>query len=54
MKRDFLHITDLSKEEIFEIFDLATQLKKETMEGTPHPHLQGKSMAMIFQKPTAR
>jgi len=54
MKRDFLHITDLSKNELFEIFDLATKLKKETKEGTPHPHLQGKSMAMIFQKPSAR
>ena len=54
MKRDFLHIIDLSKEEIFEIFDLSTQLKKETNEGTTHHHLKGKTLAMIFQKPSAR
>lgn len=54
MKRDFLHITDLTTEEIHELIDLAAQLKRETIAGIEHPHLKGKSLAMIFQKPSSR
>lgn len=54
MKRDFLHITDLEAEEIHELFDLAARLKSETKGGTEHHYLKGKSLAMIFQKPSAR
>ncbi|MBH31126.1 MAG: ornithine carbamoyltransferase [Candidatus Marinimicrobia bacterium] len=54
MKRDFLHITDFSKEEIDGLFELSARLKKEVKEGTPHHLLREKTLAMIFQKPSAR
>ena len=54
MKRDFLHITDFTRDEIDEVLELSARLKKETREGTTHLLLQGKTLAMIFQKPSAR
>ena len=53
-KRDFLHIADLSSDEIHEVLDLAKQLKNDTRSGKEHPYLKGKTLAMIFQKPSAR
>jgi len=54
MKRDFLAISDYSSEEIKMLLDLAIQLKKEHAAGGNKPILQGKTMAMIFQKPSLR
>ena len=54
MKRDFLHITDFSRDEIDALFDLTARLKREVKEETPHPLLSGKTLAMIFQKPSER
>ena len=47
-----LSLKDYSREEIEEIFDLTAQVKAD-----PHAYggvLQGKSLAMIFQKPSTR
>jgi len=54
MKRDFLHITDFSTEEIHETFLLAAKLKKYVREGVEYTPLKGKTMAMIFAKPSSR
>lgn len=54
MNKDFLSIADLTKDEIFDIFNLAKELKTKTKRGEPHHLLKGKSLAMIFQKPSAR
>ncbi|MCK4297606.1 MAG: ornithine carbamoyltransferase, partial [Candidatus Marinimicrobia bacterium] len=54
MKRDFLHITDFSTEEIRDIFELAAKLKRYVKEGKEYLPLKGKTMAMIFAKPSAR
>lgn len=54
MKRHFLSIADLTKKEIFEIFDLTKELKSKQRRGEPHRILEGKTLAMIFQKPSAR
>lgn len=54
MKRDFLHITDFSAVEIKEIFDSAAELKKYVKEDKKFIPLNGKTMAMIFAKPSAR
>lgn len=51
---NLLKMLDLSKEEIIEILDLADQLKYELKHGIPHPHLQGKTLGMIFQKASTR
>ncbi len=54
MKKDFLDITDFSKEELLGFLDLATKLKKEYFAGGNEPVLKGKNLAMIFQKPSLR
>ncbi|GBD94761.1 ornithine carbamoyltransferase [bacterium BMS3Abin05] len=54
MKRDFLAITDFTKDEIYEIMEIARELKKVQKNGKSYKPLKDKSMAMIFQKPSAR
>ena len=54
MKRDFVHITDFSSDEIQEVFDLTTKMKAFVKEGKEYTPLKGKNMAMIFAKPSAR
>ncbi|MFN8544994.1 MAG: ornithine carbamoyltransferase [Candidatus Binatia bacterium] len=52
--RDLLRISDLSTPEIQTLFKLARRLKAETKAGRPHPLLAGRTMAMIFEKPSLR
>jgi len=52
--KHLLKLLDLSKEEIFEILDLADELKKMQKEGKEHHYLKGKSLGMIFQKSSTR
>jgi len=55
MKKDLISIKDLSKQEIYKIFNLAAQLKKEQKQGKSHNHLlAGKTIAMLFEKPSLR
>ena len=54
MKTDFVSIADHSREWIEEIFDLTTEIKAKLKNGEAYHPLSGKSMAMIFQKPSAR
>lgn len=54
MKRDFIAINDWTTDEIKALFDLALDLKKKTRAGEEHHLLKGKTLAMIFQKPSAR
>ncbi|MGB4590341.1 MAG: ornithine carbamoyltransferase [Clostridiaceae bacterium] len=49
-----LKLTDLSKEEIYAILDLADQLKYEKKNGIEHHLLKGKTLGMIFQKSSTR
>ncbi len=50
-KRDFLAITDLSRDEILRLFELAHRMKTGTYRETP---LAGKTLAMIFAKSSTR
>lgn len=52
MKKDLLSIKDLSKEEILGILDLASDVKKSP--GKYACALKGKSIGLIFQKPSNR
>lgn len=52
--KNLLKLSDLSKEEIIEILDLADQLKYEQKNGIPHPHLKNKTLGMIFEKASTR
>ncbi len=54
MKRDFLAIADLSTEELTDILELAERLKRELKSGQRTPLLAGKTLAMIFEKPSLR
>ncbi len=54
MKKHFLSIEDLTKDEIFEIFDLTSELKEKTRRREKHHLLAGYSLAMIFAKPSTR
>lgn len=48
---DFISIHDLSTEEVWQLLDLAADLKQKQKAGIPHPYLQGKTLGMIFEKP---
>src|SRR5437773_5794662 len=50
-KRDFLAITDLSRDEVGRLFDLARRMKTGAYRETP---LAGKTLAMIFMKSSTR
>jgi ornithine carbamoyltransferase len=50
-KRDFLAITDFSRDEIQRLFDLAKKMKSRAYSETP---LSGKTLAMIFAKSSTR
>src|SRR5437016_4816072 len=52
--RSLVSLDDLAAEEIWRIFELARDLKLKVKTGQPHPLLAGKSLAMIFEKPSAR
>lgn len=54
MKRDLLTLDDLSVSEMEQIFTRAALRKKELKAGIPHPVLQGKTLGMIFKKPSSR
>ncbi len=50
-KRDFLAVTDLTRDEILRLFDLAQRMKRGQYKETP---LAGKTLAMIFAKSSTR
>ncbi len=53
-KRDLLTLGSLSRDEIREIFHLAARLKKAQRGGKAHRELAGKTLAMVFEKPSLR
>ncbi|MEW5840639.1 ornithine carbamoyltransferase [Nitrososphaera sp.] len=53
-KRDLLSMHDLSGSEIENILRLAARLKKAQKAGRPVQPLRGKTLGMIFQKPSTR
>lgn len=52
--KNLLKLLDCSKDEIVAILDLADQLKYEKKHHIAHRILEGKSLGMIFQKPSTR
>lgn len=53
-KRDLLSMQDLTPADITAILKLASKLKKEQKAGRARPLLRGKTLGMIFQKPSTR
>ena len=52
--KDLLKLLDLSKEEIIHILNVGDQMKYNQKHGLVHNYLQGKSLAMIFEKNSTR
>jgi len=54
MKKDFLSILDISKEQLVQILKEAKQLKTDKKKGKVNDILRGKNLAMIFEKSSTR
>jgi len=52
--RDFLRVNDWAPDDLVLALDLADRLKARQRERVPHRHLEGRSLGMIFQKPSTR
>lgn len=52
--RDCICLTQFSKEELFYMMDLAAYIKDKLKKGEPYDVLKGKSLGMIFHKPSTR
>jgi ornithine carbamoyltransferase len=52
--RDLVSMGDLSGEEIRTILELAAQMKRDRLSRRPQAVLQGRSIALIFEKPSLR
>ena len=52
--KHFLHVSDYSKEELWEILDLAKIVKSKFRKREDYKVFNNKSLAMIFAKPSAR
>jgi ornithine carbamoyltransferase len=52
--KDFLNLTDMSADDLNAMLDLAATLKAERARGELRETLKGKTLAMIFEKPSTR
>ena len=52
--RDWLKISDFTAEEVLYLLDLAAQLKAAKYRGSEGQALQGKNIALIFEKTSTR
>lgn len=52
--KSFISNNDISIEETYQIFDLSRILKQRQLTGEPHRLLEGKTLGMIFTKPSTR
>src|SRR6266511_5342184 len=52
--RSFARVADWSREELLEVLDLADELKRLQHGGQEHHLLPGRTLGMIFQKPSTR
>jgi len=52
--RDFVRVNDWDADELIGVLDLADRLKARQRERVEHRHLEGRSLGMIFQKPSTR
>jgi ornithine carbamoyltransferase len=54
LNKDLLDVAALSKAEVDSLLTLATRLKDKQRRGVPHPLLQGKTLGLLFEKPSTR
>lgn len=53
-KKDFLTVTDLNSEQLYQLLELAKEIKQKHAEGVAYAPLKGKTLAMIFEKSSTR
>ena len=54
LQKDLLKLLDLTREDITKILNVADQMKYNQKHGLIHNYLQGKTLAMIFEKNSTR
>jgi len=54
MPRHFLKLTDFGRDQLLGILELARDLKARQARGEPHRLLEGKTLAMLFEKSSTR
>ena len=54
MKKDFLHISDLNADQIYDILEKSKWIKQKFKKNENYTPFKGKTLAMIFSKPSAR
>lgn len=54
MKKDLLSLYDIQTQDIEHIFETAAAIKTRYRSGVPHESLKGKTLGMIFEKPSTR
>jgi len=52
--RDFLTLQDYASNEIMQLLKFSGELKRKLKSGEPHRFLEGKVLALVFQKPSTR
>jgi len=52
--KSFLKLLDFTPEEISGLIDLAIELKDKKKKGIPHRYLEGKNIALVFEKTSTR
>jgi ornithine carbamoyltransferase len=52
--KDFLTLMDFTREEINDILNLSYELKSKWARREPHEYLRGKTIAIVFEKPSTR
>src|SRR5574337_827529 len=54
MNRHLVTLEDVTQADVKGLFDLAASLKAKQRQGVAHALLQGKTLAMVFEKPSLR
>ena len=54
MPRHFLRLTEFQRQDLLGMLDLAADLKARQIRGEPHRLLEGRSLAMLFEKSSTR
>ncbi len=52
--RSFLAEKDFTEEEFLHMIDFAAELKAKKKQGIPHRYMEGKNIALLFEKPSTR
>lgn len=52
--KDLLDVATMPRQQVLDLLRLASSLKKKQRRGTPHRLLHGKTLGLLFQKPSTR